>query len=69
MQTLQMRLFSSTVYSTLKWDYNKYIFEVKQKERHFQNFRAFRRAIEYQRKISGSIFCKPSGRAARKYLW
>ena len=31
MQTLQMRLFSSTVYSTLKWVYNKYIFEVKQK--------------------------------------
>lgn len=31
MQTLQMRLFSSTVYSILKWVYNKYISEVKQK--------------------------------------
>ena len=52
-----------------KEKYDCLIFEIKQKERHFQNFKTFRRAIEYQRKISGSIFCKPSGWAARKYLW
>ena len=44
-----------------KEKYDCLIFEIKQKERHFQNFKTFRRAIEYQRKISGSIFCKPSG--------
>lgn len=31
MQTLQMCLFSSTVYFILKWVYSKYISEVKQK--------------------------------------
>lgn len=33
MQTLQMCLFTSAGYSVLKWVYNKYISEVKQKQR------------------------------------